>query len=124
MCEGLTSVRWILGEGRWERAPPPPHADSRQEMGVLLCSVGKPSAGKCGQIAGCLAVSCCGSEALGWSPGEDCCATPGGQGFCIWFFSSHPKWREACEREKIVREEEKGTAPLEREDGVWRWPCR
>lgn len=94
----------------------PPRADSRQEMGVLWCSGGKPSAGKCGQIAGCLAVSRCGSEALGWSPGEDWCATPGGQGFCIWF-SSRPKWRENCEREETRREEDRHCPSRERGSG-------
>lgn len=42
-------------------------------------------------------------------------AYPLGQGFCVWFFPLYPEWRENCEGRKTA--EEKGTAPLEKEDG-------
>lgn len=74
MYEGLKSVRWSLGERRWEHALPMQTAGRKWER---CCAPWGPSAGKCGQIACCFAVSCCGSEALGWSPGEDGVPPPG-----------------------------------------------
>lgn len=60
----------------------------------------------------CLAVSRCGREAPGCPPGRDWCARPPALLHLVLLLP--PQQRKNCERRK-TREEEKGTAPLNRE---------
>lgn len=117
--KGSCLCRWGLGRENGNR--PSPRADSRQEMGVLLCSVGKPSSRKCSQIARLL-----GCEPL-WKRGSGVVSRgrlmchPWGTGLLHLVLLLPPQMERELWEEKNKRGRERHCSSRER-TGVWRWP--
>lgn len=95
-------------ERKWELALP---RHRRQEIGVPSSCMGKPRVQR--GAPPCVL----DPEPLLNVSGERRLCPPPGTGLLHLVLSSHPKWRQNCGRRKTT--EEKGTAPLKREDREW-----